>query len=117
MRLKDLFRQRLKEEMENQGVSANALADRCKRAGHDIGQTTISTILRGKYGASLSNIEALADGLGVPAWFLFTDAKAVEQRVIKPPSGAPQRVSRLPDSYPKIFAPDRAKKARAKSRQ
>jgi transcriptional regulator with XRE-family HTH domain len=101
VRLKDLFRKRLQEEMDAQGVSANSLADRCRKAGADIGQTTISAILRGKQGASMDKVEELADGLGVPAWFLFTDREQVEQRVIKPPTN----VVRLPDPYPKIFGP------------
>lgn len=97
--LKDLFRKRLQEEMEAQSLSANGLARRCRQGGHHIGQTTISAILRGKQGPSMENIEILSYCLGVPAWFLFTESRDVEQKVIKPP----HNVVRLPAPYPKIF--------------
>lgn len=102
--LQKLLVRRLAEEMEARSLSANALARIAKGMGHQIGQTTISAILRGELDPTLSRLEAMAEGIGIPAWYLLTDAGQVEQRVIKSPTQTiPGNVVRLSSPYPSIF--------------
>jgi transcriptional regulator with XRE-family HTH domain len=108
------FIQRLTEEMEARGLSDNQLAKNAKSKGYSIGQTTISLIKRGKQNPSLQKIQAIADGLGLPAWFLLADPAQVEQRILRPvvqpqPNGT-KKVLELPSPYPKIFS-EKARKS------
>lgn len=98
--LKNLFRRRLQEEMERAGISANALA---ARTGGAVGQTTISRTLRGDQDLTIPKVEALAEALGVPAWYLLTDADSVETRVIRTPEVTSKNVKKLPKPYPAVF--------------
>lgn len=85
-------------------ISANALARIAKGMGYQIGQTTISAILRGDLDPTLSRLEAIAEGLGLPAWYLLTDAGQVEQRVIKSPTATiPGNVVKLASPYQPVF--------------
>lgn len=97
--LQRLFVERLTEEMDARGISDNALAIAAKRAGHKLSQTMVSGIKRFERDPTIGKVHAIAETLGVPAWFLLTPKDRVEQTVIRPPSN----VVRLPDPYPKIF--------------
>jgi transcriptional regulator with XRE-family HTH domain len=106
--LQRLFVQRLREEMgedtENE-ISDNELARRSKGA---ISQTMISAIKRFAHDPSLEKVQAIAEALGVPAWFLMTPKDRVQQRVISPPikeslQTTTTKVVELPPRYPKIF--------------
>ena len=96
--LKDLFRRRLAEEMETAQISGNALAAKTRGA---VGQTTISRILRGSQDPTIPKVEALAEAMGLPAWYLLTDADTVETRVIRTP--VTSNVAPLPKPYPNVF--------------
>lgn len=94
--LRRLFVNRLKEVMGENHLSMNALALRCKGK---VGYASINRILNGKQDPTLDKIHAIAEAVGLPAWFLLTEKDQVEQRVIRPP----QNVVTLPRPYPKIF--------------
>lgn len=100
--LQALFAKRLKEEMDARKLSGNGLARIAAKAGHRLGQPTISRILDGKQDPSLERVYAIAESLGLPAWFLLTDASQVEQRVIRAPAVRPN-VVQMKSPYKNIF--------------
>jgi transcriptional regulator with XRE-family HTH domain len=100
--LQKLFVRRLGEEMDVRAMSDNGLAKLARTIGHEIGQTTISAIRRGKQDPSLEKVNALADALGVPAWALFMEAGHIEQRVIRP-AALPKNVVKLANPYPPML--------------
>jgi transcriptional regulator with XRE-family HTH domain len=112
--LKKLFARRLREQMEDQGLSGNELAKLAK-----VGQSTVSRVLTGKQDPTLEVIESLASGLDYPAWALLLDSRHIEQRLIKPVlAPAPQeKVVRLPTPYAPIFSQPQAKQVRHKASQ
>lgn len=118
--LQKLFARRLEEEMRARAMSAAALARVAKRMGYKISQTSVSNILRGDQDPTIEKIEAITEAIGVPAWFLLTEAGQVEQRVIRPVSAAVPNVVKLPNPYGPTFARQEDKKpekARAHSRR
>lgn len=80
-------------------MSDNALALSARRAGYKLSQTMVSGIKRFEKDPTIGKVSAIADTLGVPAWFLLTPQDQVEQRVIRPPTN----VLAMPERYPKIF--------------
>lgn len=110
--LRELFVDRLKDELEERKISVNGLARLVKG---DVGYGSVSRILAGKQDPTLAKVEALAKAVGLPAWALMVEAGQVEQRVIRPP----QNVVKLPNPYPKIFPPasESPSKAKAKKRR
>lgn len=97
------FVERLVEEMTQRDISDNALA---RASQGRISQTMISAIKRFDHDPTLEKVNAIADALGVPAWFLMT--RQGEQRVITPP----KNVVHLPSPYPKIFSRKPEEKSR-----
>lgn len=89
--LTELFALRLEQEMENRGLSANALA---KVSG--VGQRSISRILRKEQSPGLDIVEQLALALGLPAVWLLEARGSTSKN-----SG---KVVPLPNPYPPIFA-------------
>jgi transcriptional regulator with XRE-family HTH domain len=100
--LQKLFIRRLGEEMDARAMSDNALAKLARTIGHEIGQTSISAIRRGKQDPSLEKVNALADALGIPAWVLFMEPGQIEQRVIRP-AALPKNVVKLANPYPPML--------------
>lgn len=99
--LQQTFARRVREEMEARQMSGNALAGLAKKMGRRLGQPTISRILEGKQDPSLERVSAVAEALGLPAWYLLSEASQAEERVIRPPA-LPQKVVRLSSPYPKL---------------
>lgn len=99
--LQAMFAKRLGEEMDERKLSGNDLARIAQKSGRRLGQPTISRILNGKQDPGLEKIDAIADALGLPAWYLMTDAAHVEQRVIRTPP-APN-VVKLASPYQRIL--------------
>lgn len=111
--LQKLFMRRLAEELKNRGLSQNALADLSKETPYEIGQTTISAILKGKHDPKLGTVYSLSRLLDIPAWSLLIEPEQVEQRVIRPSAAAQQKVVRL-GGYPSVLP---AKKPKIPSSQ
>jgi transcriptional regulator with XRE-family HTH domain len=103
--LEMLFAERLKEEMDERDLSANALAKAAKARGFKLGQTSVSRILDGKQSATVEKLYEISETLGLPAWYLLTKKDQVQQRVISPPveKSLQRKVLELPRPYPKIF--------------
>lgn len=106
--LTKLFARRLQQEMKRHQpeFSGNALA---KAAG--VGQRSVARILLpdgdpNQQTPSLDIVSALANALGVPAWFLLMERDQVEERIIRPPLAAQRgAVYNLPAPYPPVFPP------------
>lgn len=79
-----LFKRRLQEEMDARQLSQNAISRAAQKAGHDLRQSSISRILKGKQDPTLGTINAIVDVIGLPAWYLLTEPEG-EQRVIRTP--------------------------------
>lgn len=103
--LEVLFAERLKAELEERGLSANALAKAAKARGFKLGQTSVSRILELKQSATVQKLHEISETLGVPAWFLLTPKNQVQQTVISTPikQTLQPKVLELPRTYPKIF--------------
>lgn len=103
--LETLFAERLKAELDDRQLSANALAKAAKARGFKLGQTSVSRILELKQAPTLEKVHEIAETLGVPAWYLLTDKSQVQQTVITPPINKTlhTKVLELPRPYPKIF--------------
>lgn len=98
-KLQGVFVKRLSKEMDDRGISDNALAATAKRNGFKLSQTYISAIKRFERDPTLGKVHAISESLGLPAWFFMTEESTVEQRVITPP----KNVVSLPSPYRKIF--------------
>lgn len=114
--LQKLFVRRAAEEMTARAISGNELVKIAKRRGHRIVQATVSRILAGKQDPTLEKVNVFADCLGLPAWFLLTEAGQAEQTVIRAPS---TNVVKMASPYPKTFnkVEDKVTKSRMKSRK
>lgn len=103
--LQKLFVIRLKEELEIRRISGAALAKLTKQIGMPIAQASVSRILSGQQDPSLGAVDAIAEALGVPPWFLMMRSDEVEQKIIRAPSVVHSpNVAAFP-AYPKVFQP------------
>lgn len=103
--LESLFVERLKAELEERKLSANALAKAAKARHFKLRQRSVSRILAFEQSPTLEKVHEIAETLGVPAWFLLVQPDQVPQRVISPPVNKTlqTKVLELPRPYPKIF--------------
>lgn len=99
--LQETFARRVREELGRRQMSGNALARLAESMNLELGQPSVSRILKGKQDPSLEIVAAIAQALGVPAWYLMTEASQVEERVIRTPA-MQQKVVRLRSPYPSI---------------
>jgi transcriptional regulator with XRE-family HTH domain len=104
------FIRRLDEEMKARQISQATLASRTKGLDGDeeVGQTTISAILRGKHDPKLGTVSSICRALGLPAWSLMLEPDDVEQTVIRPSAAAQQKVVRL-GGYPSVLPAEKPK--------
>lgn len=103
-KLQALFVERLKEELADKKLTPNAFAVLAKQ--HGVGYGSIFRILKGKQDPTLSMVNAIADALGLPTWYLLTRKDQVEERVIRMPAN----VVTLPDPYRRIMPPKPVRK-------
>lgn len=104
--LGQLFSQRLRAELEDRQMSANALAKEARKRGFKIGQRSVSRMLELKQDPTLEKLYEISETLGFPAWYLLIDPSQAEQRVISPPvkKTLQTNVLELPRPYPRIFS-------------
>jgi transcriptional regulator with XRE-family HTH domain len=81
-----VFVKRLKEELQRQGISINALS---RREGAPK-QRTLNDVVNGA-DPRLETVDQIATALGVPAWTLFVEQDQYTRRVVEFPT------------YPKVF--------------
>jgi transcriptional regulator with XRE-family HTH domain len=88
--LQEVFLKRLREELERQGLSGNALS---RRAGAPA-QMTINDVMNGA-DPRLKTVDQIARALGIPAWHLLTETVGNKRQ-----DGT---VHKFPELYPPIF--------------
>jgi len=102
-----LFRRRLREQMG--GMSDNELARRTRGM---LSQKSVSRVLqedptKEQQVPTLDTVDAIAEALGVPAWYLMMEKDEAGREVIKPPQSA--KVVGLPQPfYPPVFSSPKA---------
>ena len=105
-----LFAKRLQEEMDERGLSDNALAKLAV-----VGQRSVSRILlpvghKDRQVPSLELVEKLTGALDLPPWYFFMEADEAGREVIRPPAPPKASVARLPSYKPTFSSASEAKK-------
>ena len=67
-RLKEIVGDNVKAVMTAKKLSQTKVAAAAKKFGTPLDQTTVGRVCRAEFPATLDTLEAIANGLGVPAW-------------------------------------------------
>ena len=66
--LKEIVGENVKAVMTVKKLSQPKVAAAAKKSGTPVDQTTVGRVCRAEFPATLDTLEAIANGLGVPAW-------------------------------------------------
>lgn len=72
-KLKEIVGENVKAVMTEKKLSQPKVSAAAKKVGTPVDQTTVGRVCRAEFPATVDTLEAIANGLDVPAWHLFLE--------------------------------------------